>query len=41
VKVFNTGKGEVVVSVARVADQGEDEIVDADVVDAQTGGEAE
>ncbi|MBV0912048.1 DNA gyrase subunit A [Anianabacter salinae] len=31
VKVFNTGKGEEVVSVAWIADQGEDETADADV----------
>jgi DNA gyrase subunit A len=45
VKVFNTGKGEVVVSVARVADQTEDEAEDAVIADAEiggdTGGEAE
>jgi DNA gyrase subunit A len=39
VKVFNTGKGEVVVSVARVADQAEDEA--EAVVVAETGGAAE
>ncbi|MGO4907813.1 DNA gyrase subunit A [Pseudorhodobacter sp. W20_MBD10_FR17] len=39
VKVFNTGKGEFVVSVARVADQTEDEAEDAVVVDAETGGD--
>jgi DNA gyrase subunit A len=45
VKVFNTGKGEVVVSVARVADQSEDDPQD-DVsseveAEVETGGEAE
>jgi DNA gyrase subunit A len=39
VKVFNTGKGEVVVSVARVADQTEDEAEDAVIIDGEIGGD--
>ncbi|NOR32078.1 MAG: DNA gyrase subunit A [Sulfitobacter sp.] len=33
VKVFDTGKGEVVVSVARIADQGDDDAIDGEVSD--------
>jgi DNA gyrase subunit A len=41
VKVFNTGKGEFVVSVARVADQGDDEAETVVVAEAETGGAVE
>jgi DNA gyrase subunit A len=33
VKVFDTGKGEVVVSVAWIADQGDEDAIDGDTVD--------
>ena len=36
VKVFNTGKNESVVSVARIADQGDDDIEDAEIVPDST-----
>jgi DNA gyrase subunit A len=41
VKVFNTGTGEVVVSVARVADQGDSEVEEAIIAEVEPRGEAE